>query len=288
MNISCDYCPKKYRLQLRKELHVESEHEKSNTREHKCHLCELSFSTKSNLIRHQNEKHKRYYMCSLCEYLQTSETKMKYHLMTVHEIGTTLDYLFVCSTCHSCHKTSQELSDHMVDKHDMKLDHPCNQCGKVLPSELILKHHKIEEHSYNPFKSDGEDLLNQKVVSEDVKAFKCDLCDKRYKSSRTLDMHQKQEHKTVAHNHKCDKCEYTTYEKAKLRKHFNENHNKNPHKCTICKKYFETYNKCTSHKIMEHYKKKLYSCSVCKKECTTQRDLAEHMLDQHQIVYKYL
>ena len=288
LNLSCDYCPKKFRVQDRKDLHVESEHEKSNTREHKCHLCDLSFSSLKNLRFHQNDRHKRYHMCSLCESLHTDKEKMRYHLMVVHEIGTNIDFLFVCPTCHSCHKTSQELSDHMVDKHDMKLDHPCNQCGKVLPSELILKHHKLEEHSFNPFKSDGEDLLNQKVVSEDVKAFKCDFCDKRYKSSRTLDMHQKQEHKTAPHNHKCDQCDYTTWEKAKLRKHFNEVHNKNPYKCSICKKVFETFNKCSKHKNEEHYKKKLFSCSVCKKECKAQIDLAEHMLDEHQIIYKYL
>ena len=56
----------------------------------------------------------------------------------------------------------------------------------------------------------------------------------------------------------------------------------------VFRKYFETYNKCSTHKNNEHYKKKLYSCSVCKKECKAQIDLAEHMLDQHQIIYKYL
>ena len=101
-------------------------------------------------------------------------------------------------------------------------------------------------------------------------------------------MHQKQEHKTAPHNHKCDQCDYTTWEKAKLRKHFNEVHNKNPYKCSICKKVFETFNKCSKHKNEEHYKKKLFSCSVCKKECKAQIDLAEHMLDEHQIIYKYL
>ena len=227
-------------------------------------------------------------MCSLCESMHTGMEKMRYHLVTVHEIGTTMQYLYTCPTCHRCHKTSQELSDHMVDIHNMKLELPCNQCGKVLPSELIMKHHKLEEHLFNPFKNDGEELVNQEVLSN-KKAFKCDICGKRLKSSRTLDMHKKQEHKTVPHNHRCDKCDFTTYEKTKLRKHFNERHNKSLTKCKFCNEYFESWNKCQAHKNAVHYNRKSFTCTVCKKDCGyMQRDLAEHMLDQHQIVYKYL
>ena len=176
----------------------------------------------------------------------------------------------------------------MVDKHDMKLEFPCNQCGKVLPSELILKHHKMEQHAFNPFKNDGEELLNQQVVSV-IKAFKCDICGKRLKSSRTLDMHKKQEHKTVPHNYRCNKCDYTSYEKGKLKNHTDEVHKKEPTKCNLCEEYFESFSKCRAHKDAVHYNKTSLICTVCKKDCgNIQRDLAEHMLDQHQIIYKYM
>ena len=155
------------------------------------------------LDKHTKLKHRCYSMCTLCETKFSDKLKLKYHMEIVHQLGTKLAQLYVCPECHYCHKNIEHLCEHLCSKHGKTLEHPCEQCAKVLPSSMMLKIHTVEEHEY---------------IERKVSIFKCDMCDKSFSLKKYLEKHVEKFHSTNSHvTIACDKCDFTTNEMAKYR-----------------------------------------------------------------------
>ena len=80
--------------------------------------------------------------------------------------------------------------------------------------------------------------LNQKLEDKSNKGeiFKCDVCDKKYKTSGALNLHFTSLHS--GNTFKCDICPSRFTQKGYLKTHIESIHNGNTFKCDICPSSF--------------------------------------------------
>ena len=69
------------------------------------------------------------------------------HQIFCHEKDT-----YVCHICHTKCTSSANLSEHIVQNHDIKCDFSCSQCSHKCPSKTLLTIHLIETHQFDPMK----------------------------------------------------------------------------------------------------------------------------------------
>ena len=112
-----------------------------------CHLCEKSFTDKTNMKRHIICVHEgiKQFSCHLCEKAFTKKVSMKRHISSVHE-----GIKIVCHLCKKSFGRKYELKAHVLRIHKKIKNHICHECEKsfALSHDLkvhVKKVHKIEE-----------------------------------------------------------------------------------------------------------------------------------------------
>ena len=140
----------------------------------------------------------------------------------------------------------------------------CGECGRELASENALRKHE-ETHKFN------------------CEMFKCNICDKKYSHTKSL-----QEHIQAVHEgkmHKCTICdkEYQTFRafEEHRRKHTGEYE----FKCNICGKQFVSRRIGQEHQN-RHYGLKAYECGLCGNKYSDSFVLNRHLRECGEEVYK--
>lgn len=82
---------------------------------------------------------KRVSMCELCGKKFQSTVGYRMHRRNVHRVGQTEDS-FGCKLCSKVCPTKRSLFDHMRNTHRIQ-ESPCNICGKVYRTKILLKKH---------------------------------------------------------------------------------------------------------------------------------------------------
>ena len=288
-NHVCHICSKGFLLPAILSNHIDRVHNKVG-QSVVCEKCGKSYDNALALKDHMFGVHKVFFLCTLCEQIFTSRSKLKLHLTNEHKLACDIHHVCICPQCQRCFKTSSDVNDHLRNEHGLQNQHSCPKCDKRFPLKPMLTLHQIEMHDFDPRK-DTDVVPNAKVIGAEkvnTNSFECDICHKMFLNYRTLYGHKKQFHD--AHNYKCDQCDFTTYENHKLIKHIEIKHMK-PFKypCAKCSYITNCRSSYNMHIKRSHENKGKYDhpCAECDMTFRTKGKLADHLLAIHSVILKY-
>ena len=104
-----------------------------------------------------------------------------------------------------------------------------------------------------------------------------------FRSSRTLDGHNKQKHQKETHKHFCNQCDWSTFEATRLRKHWKSIHAEKQLKCDKCDYLGRTVTNLQTYKNIVHVER-TYDCSICEAKFKIKSVFIKHCLNEHQIL----
>ncbi|XP_012226371.1 zinc finger protein 311 [Linepithema humile] len=141
----------------------------------KCDICNKSFKTSFQLLRHNRLKHAREedittrnFPCDLCPKRYPDQTSLARHRKT-H----TGDRPFQCLECHKNFPTSTALRRHLTQHNSQSRPLPCIYCGRRFMDKASLK---VHEESHMP---------------NEQRKYVCDICHKTFTHITDLSMHKK-------------------------------------------------------------------------------------------------
>nr|XP_045593875.1 uncharacterized protein LOC123755358 isoform X2 [Procambarus clarkii] len=171
------------------------------------------------------------------------------------------------------------------------VDKTCPQCIKVFETEKELSSH-VEDHGFfppvqtKPYKCDfcyksfsrRERLDVHTAIhgNEAQKAFRCNLCLRRFCSNLALNNHIKY-HTDGSKGYDCPICREGFLSVASLKAHVSTHCVNGEYECPTCNKVFPTYSKIRRH-IRSYHAVMPHTCSVCSKEMPSSDKLKIHML----------
>ena len=138
----CDQCAyfTKYRVALK--AHIDGLHRKIR---HKCQLCDVTFSSLSNLRKHEMRADKKQtaskHTCDICGLV--SCLALKKHKRLAHP---NVDKLVPCDECDKSFNTTSYLKLHKKTKHCMERVR-CDECAEDFASNQNLERHKKSFHA---------------------------------------------------------------------------------------------------------------------------------------------
>ena len=246
------------------------------------------------------------YSCNECNRSCSSWTKLKHHILQVHE-----GYLYKCTKCEEQFGSLPKIESHHVEKHgkasfrcevceklfvhcdDLRRhmgegEFKCKQCNFLGCTKTVLTTHaKMHDSNFKdglfhcnlcPFKNKKRSRIgyHKKYVHDKVKE-SCDQC--TFKSSRKAEVVK---HKKVKHEglkYKCDRCDYTANRSYSVTHHIAVKHNGFRYECTLC-----DYKSISTSGLQDHivamHDKTAFSCPFCPVQVFYKNSLQRH-IKQH-------
>lgn len=147
----------------------------------------------------------------------------------------------ICSECNRSFSKNCHLRRHM-SVHNMEYEFVCKICQYRYASLKLLKKHRTTKHISGPYKCPDcplvlekhSDLVRHSVIHME-KQFKCDVCDKRFKTQATTTRHMHFKHPDVL-PYKCQICDKAFRVESHLSDHINVHLGQKKHKCEMCER----------------------------------------------------
>ncbi|XP_072392597.1 uncharacterized protein [Diabrotica undecimpunctata] len=253
-----------------------------------CILCQLSFSTRTQLKNHVLEVHNikqtklrrkkvelnAIFACTVCKRSFTRKFDMQRHMLKKHPetsvepsirsknsellkkckvVDSELSY-YECDVCHTKYKSSSSFVLH-YNIHINKKLHCCHLCGKNFQRGAHLKRH-VDRLHYG------------------IRRYSCDYCDQTFTSKTTKDEHLNTH--TNSRPYMCDTCGKSFRQSSSLYVHKMFHKDIFPFSCNVCEKKFRRMGELKKHKFI-HTGERQYSCEVCKRPFRLKQDLKRHM-----------
>ena len=139
----CEICNKTIKGKYSFKSHVKLVHEKQF---YQCEECGKKFLSAAGLINHIEQVHEKIEnnkerFCKIYEEKFDSESKLKEHVLVVHEE----ENEYVCAFCTSTFTNRAALMRHFESKHDSTRFH-CDLCSKSFSCRNYLKTHMLRRH----------------------------------------------------------------------------------------------------------------------------------------------
>ena len=221
-----------------------------------CSQCHLNFPQKHFLGKHIKEIHPKT-MCYICYYenSEDDEEKIKSHIENHHSTLT-------CGECGHISTTKSHLSLHMKSYHiegkqKVKKEFKCTECEKTFIESGSLKQHQL--------------LIHLKMW------YKCKFCNKKMKTRQSLKIHEKLVHKTRPCKEKDCKFQGS---KSELEEHIQKNHML---QCQYCDYFIESKTSNQLELSMSNHVRLKHSfpCNLCLFEAKDKGVLKEHRIKEH-------
>ena len=259
---ACGECRARYSSAKRLEFH-KLEHKIKNGI-YQCEKCGSNFKTAKRLFLHDenvhSEKSKKWptlsYGCEECKCRYSSAKRLEFHKLK-HK---TRDGIYECEKCGGNFETTERLYQHDKNMHSeerkkrLPLSYSCKECKFRCSEANRLEFPKLEHKTTSGI-------------------YQCDKCDRAFKNTYTLYMHDYHIHTESAKQFACSKCEYRTYTIQNLRLH-ELRHTLTCPKCNECFADFKDLNK---HMTEQHSTRScLHVCSECGESYPTKSLLKFH------------
>ena len=277
---ACPMCSRKVKSISK---HIKYKHE---GRAYPCNICKAKLTSNGNLrshmTKHQNVEH-------VCEICQKSFRYLKEH-MKVHT-----DEKMERYKCEHCSKELSSSGSLRIHEKGVHQNNPsaCSYCEKVLKNDMLLKNHITRVHKTEKrqimctFVGCGVLFLFQSNMTTHLsthlskKFFKCEVCDKTFKSKTGLMAH-KSIHTKDRPCIRCTLCPFNTTENYLLKRHLLRHTGVKAFKCEICDKGFTFLSRRNEH-YKNHSMKRKFSCGFCENYSSNdKRDISRHEASKHQ------
>ena len=312
----CQSCNKEFASQFHLQAHWEAlVHHKST---YGCRLCNAIYATNEGLLNHVKTKHldtttisfacdqrvpkltseahlnehtpflkKKPYRCNQCNINFATLIGMKMHVSVKHVRGNGKAKPFRCKHCSMTFKYKFSLQGH-VESHGLKSP-KCHQCDLDFSGEPeLMNQHVIDVHNglqmecqtcYKRFDRAHNLRYHMSIHSRDrVRRFACDLCDKRFFTPRSLDLH------AVRHGEKkfgCEKCGKRFHRNRSLKLHLLLHAGIKNFVCHFCGKRFARDAHLSRHIESHDRSQRKYWCYKCESYLKNLQAFRRHMNSKH-------
>ena len=270
----CETCNKMFGREAQYTRHV-TIHERT----HRCDDCKVTFSTKSELDRHECHQ-SDHEVENNKDPVEIKKRKKSYH----------------CSKCSQVFENHKEMSSHVsvcdpdciedVDKPNLKF-YSCKSCKNVYSSEQGLISHCDVEHKVEMCKICGAECISEKALQRHMKkhnqTFICEKCGRSFVRKEALLTHYSacSPEKLQGPDGKdlyfaCDKCNKIYETELELNEHTTERHTQGTVTCEICGYEFDTLLYLYRH-MATHTDQ--YSCVKCGKSFARNESLLSHYVE---------
>ena len=219
------------------------------------------------------------YSCNECNRLCSSWTKLKHHILQVHE-----GYLYKCTKCEEQFGSVLKIESHHVEKHG-KASFRCEVCEKLFTHCDDLRRHVGEgEFKCKECKFMGctkTVLANHaKIHDSNFKdgVFNCNLCPYQNKKRSRIGYHKKYVHDKVKES--CDQCAFKSSRKDEVVKHQKVKHEGLKYKCDRCDYTANRSYSVTHHNAVKHNGLR-YECTLCDYKSISTSGLQDHIIAMH-------
>ena len=280
----CEHCGYKAPKLSKLTKHIKAVHLK--IKDYACEDCDAEFSSKSNLERHVNTKHKGIrYSCDQCEYKTTQSGRLTQHIDVAHlKIK---DY-----TCEDC---DEKFSEPGISERHVKVQHEgvrysCEQCDYKAQELDTLRRHtkavhlKVDDHTSvacDAKLSSKSSLPKHVTVKQQGVRHNCEECGYKAPKLSKLTKHIKAVHLKIK-DYACEDCDAEFYSRSNLERHMNSKHKGIRYSCDQCDYKTTQSGRLTHHTNVAHLKIKDYTCEDCDKKFTVQSSLERHVRGQHE------
>lgn len=203
----CHLCSTLFDLRDELKVHVSSHSDDNSQKGFSCGHCEMTFSHRQNLVRHQSvHSGEKQFFCKHCDKSFPTQANQRRHEKT-HECS---DLPFPCSFCAASFAHGVHLQKHLR-KHHPEHYYPCESCSKFfLDEEQLKKHratHRAAPESSTPKRCklpDARAVFRRKRVKgfESENKYLCSICKRRFPTFISLRQHKKAAHAATQQDRK--------------------------------------------------------------------------------------
>ena len=281
--LPCDFCGKEFKLKGKLRKHIQEVHDgiglEPEPTSFDCPTCGKSFEGEQLMKNHIKRIHENTeeFHCNICQKVFDDSYKLKKHIKLVHQKVKN----WQCDACAKAFGTSSDLKRHVRNVHEKIKRYKCELCEDAFADRTSLKTHERNKH--------------EKFETFD---FKCDKCNKVFKTEEGVKIHLKLVHdgKKNEENmynkvgtfdgqfHRCDLCNKEFSHQASLSMHVQLVHEKRKdHKCHLCEKAFARPERLKRHIDFRHYGIKHFQCDKCERSFPHPEHLTYHIKSVHEV-----
>ncbi|XP_033725587.1 uncharacterized protein LOC117315488 [Pecten maximus] len=285
-----------------------SETMKSGTMRYRCRLCPRQFISTTIMLRHM-KSHKNKFQCDMCCEVFSDAWSCETHRSS-HKVNVT----HACDLCLKIFPTLSSLVHHRKSHTGKSLPYRCDACNDEFKTidelRLHCKRHINDDQGEDNEENPGtENNINDKEIpvinlnggehkktkdedSVDEHAYKCDICDKSFKSIEEIKDHCRshtenespelisradvEAMKVSGSNiYRCNICDKEYSASFSLERHYRIHEGERMYICHICDKTFQQSSSLREH-LLSHHQDALYKCNVCGLQYNCMKTLSTH------------
>ncbi|CAL8137151.1 unnamed protein product [Orchesella dallaii] len=294
----CSVCNERFDNEERRDLHLQTMHQKEVSKTHICQHCSKGLSCPEELKLHQGISHvsaNRTYNCFVCQERFLTATLRRLHMKGSHDVSNRSGpERLVCDVCGIECRTKGNLKMHLQIHQEVR-DFVCAECGKSFTTRQFLRNHKFRDHvpaddKINPLTCrickktfHNKSYLNKHnmTVHEKKYSFFCDKCGNGFLYMCRLKRHLMIQHgvgEPLMHICPIESCKKTFWSITHFKNHMARHRNEPKYKCRFCGKDFFCNSRRHRHEqIHTNAKTKPYQCEICNKRFPVRNYLYIHM-----------
>lgn len=195
----CHLCDKTFSRRSQFQDHFKRAHKNARPGNFECSVCKKMFKNRDNLLQHQRtHSGEKPYECGVCHKRFNHSSYINIHMRT-H----TKERPFVCNICDKDFISRSKLTAHMKAHNDIR-PHKCSECDRMFRTPADKRNHYRAEHTNErPFECmicgnnfAKQKLLNQHLFLHQVKKhFKCRYCPLEFSQPAGRHGHEKRIHR---------------------------------------------------------------------------------------------